>query len=136
MRVTIRIRLTPFWRSTNACRPRKVRTPRPERIKPFAQSSLVPRGAPPLAVWAVSMLLMLAFLSVSMFATLPAGPIETETATINEDDPRQPVIGQVQRDCRVMIEMGGKLQCLESTEYRPDASSIVSFGPSFAGTFR
>ncbi len=83
------------------------------------------------------MLLMLAFLSVSMFATLPAGPIETETTTIiNEDDPSQPVIGQVQLDCRVMIEIGGKLQCLESTEYRPDDSAIVSLGPSLAGTFR
>ena len=136
MRVIIRIRLTPFWRSAHSVKPKKARAPRPQRIPPFAQSALVRRGAPPFAVWAVSMLLMLACLSVSMFATLPTTPIETDIAALSEDDPGQPVIGQIQRDCRIMIEMGGKLQCLESTEYRPDDSNVVSIGPALAGTFR
>ena len=136
MRVTIRIRLTPFWRSAQALKARKALAPHPQRMMSFGQATLVRRGAPPLAIWAVSTLLMLALLSVSMFATLPTSPIETDIAALNEDDPGQPVIGQVARDCRIMIAMSGKLQCLESTEYRPDDSTIVSIGPSHHGTFR
>ena len=97
MRVTIRVRLTPFWRSS--C----TRKPRPERISSIAVKR---RGTPPLAVWAMSVLLMIGFMSMSMFATLSAPP--PVQVTIDEEDPSQPIVGKVADDCRVMMEERAK----------------------------
>ena len=117
MKVTIRVRLAPFWRSS------RTRKPRPERISPFS-IAVKRRGTPPLAVWAMSVLLMIGFMSMSMFATLSAPP--PVQVTIDEEDPSQPIVGKVADDCRVMMEERGKLRCLESVEYREDISGALT----------
>ena len=120
MKVTIRVRLTPFWRSS------RTRKPRPERIRPFP-IAVKRRGTPPLAVWAMSVLLMIGFMSMSMFATLSAPP--PARVTIDEENPAQPTVGKVANDCRVMLEERGKLRCLESVEYREDTSGTLIIAP-------
>jgi hypothetical protein len=72
----------------------------------------------------MSVLLMIGFMSMSMFATLSAPP--PVQVTIDEEDPSQPIVGKVADDCRVMMEERGKLRCLESVEYREDISGALT----------
>ena len=140
MKVIIRVRSTPFWRVTRTPKTAKVRKPRPERIQPFTDVANARRGAPPLAIWAMTMMLMIGFMSVSMFATASASASEARPAfqafTLNEEDPVQPILGEVSNDCRVMIEQENRLHCLASVEYRLDHSGIVLIGPQPPGTAR
>ena len=130
MKVTIRIR---FDASSHVSRePRRPRGPRLERIQSFDVVGSQRRGAQPLLVWAFSMMLMIAFMSMTMFATLPSPALR---GAIDEEDPSRPIIGQVTADCRVMIEEGGKLKCVESVEYKEDHSGVLPLDPSLS-TFR
>jgi hypothetical protein len=72
----------------------------------------------------MSVLLLIGFMSVSMFATLtvPAPP----QIAFDEEDPSQPVVGHVVADCRVMIQERGRLTCVDSVEYREDNSGAVA----------
>ena len=74
-------------------------------------------------VWAMSVLLMIGFMSVSMFATLPgSAPF---FPFMEEEDSGKAVIGEVVDDCRVMIQERGRLKCMQSMEYREDGSKAV-----------
>lgn len=120
MKVIIRLRVTPFWRLSR----QKRRKPRLERIRPFTAVAAQRRGAPPLAIWAASVLLMIGFLSVSMFATLTVEP--AALTMVDEEDPPQPIIGKAVADCRVAIADRGELKCPEFVEYLPDDSQVVT----------
>ncbi len=126
MKVTIRIRLTPLRSPGSTARPRKAR---PERVRPFASQAPLRRGFQPLAVWAMTVLLMVGFMSVSMFATLSPVPEEVVQLSINEEDPALPIVGTVVTDCRVMLETNGRLSCLPAMEYREDSSGAVALSP-------
>lgn len=144
MTVRIRIRWTPWWRkasrNSDASRVIKVRRPRPERVQPFPARPQALRVATPLTMWALSVLLTVGFLSVSMFATLTPAPSTTSkhvpVVAIDEDDPTNPVVGTVAADCRVMINMDGRLRCLEAVEYGEDNSGIVKATLSASSTYR
>jgi hypothetical protein len=127
MKVIIRIRYASSGpaRSTTS-RPGMAR---PERVRPFASNAPQARGFQPVAVWALTVLLMIGFMSVSMFATLSPVPEEIVQGIIDEDDPTQPIIGKVVTDCRIMLESHGKLTCLPSVEYREDPSGAVVVMP-------
>ena len=123
MKVRIKIRLTPL-------RPKA----RFERVQPFPTTGAVGRAASPLSVWAVSMMLTICFLSVSMFATLsPAAPEQAPSKkvaalTVDEEDPSRPVVGLAAVDCRVMLIQHGRKSCLDAVEYRADNSGRVMLG--------
>jgi hypothetical protein len=78
MKVTIRVRLTPFWRSS--CTVNHDRADSPVLHRRTTEVAA-------LAVWAMSVLLMIGFMSMSMFATLSPPPVQV---TIDEEDPSQP----------------------------------------------
>jgi hypothetical protein len=137
MKVKIRIRLTPWWRQSaqSSARTRviEVRKPRPERVQPFPVRPQSLRVATPLTIWAMSVLLTIGLLSVSMFATLtpPPAPVPSNqvlAVAINDEDPSHPIVGTVSADCRVMIYLDGRLRCVEALEYHEDASGAVTVG--------
>ncbi len=137
MQVKIRIRLTPWWRqsaqSSATTRVVKVRKPRPERVQPFPVRPQSLRVATPLTMWALSVLLTIGLLSVSMFATLTPAPAPVDSKQVvavamNDEDPSHPIVGTVSSDCRVMIYLDGRLSCVEAMEYHEDGSRLVTVG--------
>ena len=133
MKVTIRIQFAPSSRVSR--KSLGSRRPRLERIQSFDVVGSQRRGAQPLLVWAFSMMLMIAFMSMTMFATLPSSTALRGALALDEEDPSRPIIGQVVADCRVMIEESGKLKCVESVEYKEDHSGVLTLDPSLS-TFR
>ncbi len=137
MKVNIRIRLTPWWRQsaqTSAkTRVIKVRMPRPEHVQPFPVRPQSLRVATPLTIWALSVLLTVGLLSVSMFATLTPAPApvaskQVVAVAINDEDPSHPIVGTISADCRVMIYLDGQLNCVEALAYHEDGSGVVTVG--------
>ena len=137
MKVKIRIRLTPWWRqsarSSAATRVIKIRKPRLERVQPFPVRPQSLRVATPLTMWALSVLLTIGLLSVSMFATLtpalaPVASNQVLAVAMNDEDPSHPIVGTVSADCRVMIYLDGRLRCVQALAYREDGSQAVTVG--------
>jgi hypothetical protein len=128
MKVKIRIRLTPFRPLVSLGLVRKTtNAPRLERIAAFPLPAHGRKAASPFSVWAVSLLMTICFLSMTMFATLGVPP---QSLLIDDEDPSRPVVGELTDDCRVLIRQhrAGPFACAQSTIFSADTSGTVIVG--------